>query len=75
MSPLHSSILVPANFFKTLCRLRQTRLQTTRYPRPEYKECTLTWKSRDKRERVPTVIDADFESFLVPVNAKAAVVD
>jgi hypothetical protein len=49
--------------------------QTTRYPRPESEECTLTWKSRGKTERVPFVIHADFESCLVPVNDKPTVVD
>jgi hypothetical protein len=49
--------------------------QRTRYPRPESEECTLTWKSRGKTERVPFVIYADFESCLVSVNDKPTVVD
>ena len=39
--------------------------QKTKYPQPE--KNLLFWKSREKTERLPFVIYADFESCLVPV--------
>ena len=42
--------------------------QVTRFPNPENEENILRWKSREKTERVPFVIYADFESCLVPAD-------
>jgi hypothetical protein len=35
----------------------------------------VKWKSREKTERVPSVINADFESCLVPVHDDSGVLD
>jgi hypothetical protein len=42
--------------------------QRTIYPEPQSDESIVKWKSREKTERVPFVIYADFESCLVPVH-------
>jgi hypothetical protein len=42
--------------------------QRTIYPEPLSDESIVKWKSREKTERVPFIIYADFESCLVPVH-------
>jgi hypothetical protein len=49
--------------------------QVTRYPDPESEESIVKWKSREKTERVPFVIYADFESCLVPESGKIGVME
>jgi hypothetical protein len=49
--------------------------QVTRYPDPESEESIVKWKSRDKTERVPFVIYADFASCLVPESGKIGVME
>ena len=41
------------------------KCQITRYPKPDESRPILSWKSREKTERLPFVIYADFESCLV----------
>jgi hypothetical protein len=49
--------------------------QVTKYPKPQSDESIMKWKSREKTERVPFVIYADFESCLVPVHDESDVLD
>jgi hypothetical protein len=49
--------------------------QVTKYPEPQSDESLVKWKSREKTERVPFVIYADFESCLVPVLDDSNVLD
>jgi hypothetical protein len=49
--------------------------QVTKYPEPQSGESIVKWKSREKTERVPFVIYADFESCLVPVHDDSDVLD
>jgi hypothetical protein len=49
--------------------------QRTIYPEPQSDESIVKWKSREKTERVPFVIYADFESCLVPVHGDSGVLD
>jgi hypothetical protein len=49
--------------------------QRTIYPEPQSDESIVKWKSREKTERVPFVIYADFESCLVPVHEDSGVLD
>jgi hypothetical protein len=49
--------------------------QRTIYPEPQSDESIVKWKSREKTERVPFVIYADFESCLVPVHDDSGVLD
>jgi hypothetical protein len=49
--------------------------QAVRYPKEYTQESILMWRSREKTERIPFVIYADFESCLVPVQDQSNVVD
>jgi hypothetical protein len=49
--------------------------QVTKYPEPQSDESIVKWKSREKTEREPFVIYADFESCLVPVHDESNVLD
>jgi hypothetical protein len=51
------------------------KYQVTRYPKEYTQESILMWRSREKTERLPFVIYADFESCLVPVQNRSNVVD
>jgi hypothetical protein len=47
--------------------------QVAKYPSSESNEHIVKWRAREKTERVPFVIYADFESCLVPVDGDADV--
>jgi hypothetical protein len=47
--------------------------KVTRYSDPEWEESIVERKSREKTERVYYVIEADFESCLVPESGKVGV--
>jgi hypothetical protein len=47
--------------------------QRTIYPEPQSDKSIVKWKSREKTERVPFDIYADFESCLVPVHGDSGV--
>jgi hypothetical protein len=49
--------------------------QRTIYPEPQSDESIVKWKSREKTERVPLLIYADFESCLVLVHDDSGVLD
>jgi uncharacterized C2H2 Zn-finger protein len=51
------------------------KYQVTRYPKEYTQESILMWRSREKTERLPFVIYADFESCLVPVQDRSNVID
>jgi hypothetical protein len=49
--------------------------QRTIYPEPQSDDSNVKWKSREKTERVLSVIYADFESCLIPVHDHSGVLD
>jgi hypothetical protein len=51
------------------------KYQAVRYPKVYSQESILAWRSREKTERLPSVIYADFESCLVHVQDWLNVVD
>jgi hypothetical protein len=60
---------------RIIFRIVLNTYQRTIYPKPQSDENKVKWKSREKTERVPFVIFADFESCLVPVHDDSGSLD
>jgi hypothetical protein len=77
MPSLRSSVYVGEGVRGPFSGLLETRTvyQRTIYPESQSDESIVKCKSREKTERVPFVIHADFESCSVPVRDDSSVLD